>query len=36
LPFFDHLVGKREQRGWDFEAAERLGGFDIDQRRRIG
>src|SRR5262245_38714927 len=28
-PLFDHLVGKREQLGWNFET-QRLGGLDVD------
>ena len=32
---FDHLVGGREQRLWNFEA-QRLGGFEVDHQLVLG
>jgi hypothetical protein len=32
---FDHLVGGREQRLWNFEA-QRLGGFEVDHQLELG
>src|ERR1700722_2106002 len=31
---FDHLVGKRQQRRWNFEA-ERLGGLEVDHELEL-
>src|SRR5215475_3739780 len=35
LHSFDHLVGGREQRLWNFEA-QRLGGFEVDHQLVLG